>query len=116
MTIRARRHEAAGLATWQVARMINLQAELIGLATQTLRDLRTAETGAETAAAERIVTDVFALAYVHQQGIGRILPTRFDAWLRTQIELRAAMTGSEEGPDEPHDARGGAGGGHQAVL
>ena len=92
MTIRARRHETAGLATWQVARMINLQAELIGLAADTLRSSRAGGHSADVAAAERIVTDVFALAYVHQQGIGRILPTRFDAWLRTQIELRAAGT------------------------
>ena len=97
MSIRARRQETAGLATWQVARMINLQAELIGVAAETLRKLRSAEDGADVEAAERIVTDVFALAYVHQQGIGRILPTRFDAWLRAQIEIRAATRVSEEG-------------------
>ena len=90
MTIRARRPEAAGLATWQVARMINLQAELITLAVETLRDCRVGEEDIDVAAAERLVTEVFALAYLHQQGIGRILPTRFDAWLRTQIQTRAA--------------------------
>jgi hypothetical protein len=90
MTIRGRRHETAGLATWQVARMINLQAELIALAAEILRDSRTREKSADAAVAEQIVADVFALAYVHQQGIGRILPTRFDAWLRAQIQTRAA--------------------------
>jgi hypothetical protein len=93
LTVRNRRHAAAGLATWQVARMINLQAELIGLAAETLRSSRAGEQNTDVAAAERIVTDVFALAYVHQQGIGRILPTRFDAWLRAQIQIRAEMTG-----------------------
>jgi hypothetical protein len=90
MTIRSRRHETAGLATWQVARMINLQAELIALASETLREGRSGEERTNIATAERIVADVFALAYVHQQGIGRILPTRFDAWLRTQTRTRAA--------------------------
>ena len=90
MTIRPRRPEATGLATWQVARMINLQADLVALAAETLREGRKGAESTDFAAAERIVTDVFALAYVHQQGIGRILPTRFDAWLRTQIQTRAA--------------------------
>ncbi|GIH08010.1 hypothetical protein Rhe02_60770 [Rhizocola hellebori] len=90
LTGRAWDLQAPGLARWQIARMINLRTELITLAVDTLRSRRPGEEFRDLDSAHRIVAEVFALAEVHQQGRLRIAPTRFDTWLKTHIQARAA--------------------------